>query len=143
VIAGTVLRHRLNKLRRCHAFSTLLMWCFFAIDSGWTIVCQRQERGMHSNLSPAKPLPIAEFLSLLPLQPTAVDKPAKQAGAAQSAGLKVCSDGSHSLVKLSLDFDLPPVDLTPPLVRHWPLSLVAVALLRLDGGPRREAQARR
>ncbi len=124
-----MIRFTNTRTKRRTAFTVLLVW-LFAITASWASACVLQERNTHlhgavdaQTLSAQAPLVSTGHLG------ADADHP-ENAGAAKSACLKFCGDGSQSLVKLTAAIDLLDLPMAPPVALAWTTHQAAAAPAR-------------
>ena len=122
-----------KRTRRRTVVALLLVW-FFALGSGWANACLLQERGTHWH-------GVAEDGSA-PAQAWRVSAghlgagldPAGNAELAKGACLKVCGDGTQTIVKLAVSADAAEAAMASATVRDWctPLDIAERSNAWLD-----------
>lgn len=107
-----------TRTMRRTVYTMLLVW-FFALGSGWANACLLQERGTHWD-GPSDDASLAAQAARVSPGHVGLDSVhAENAGAAKSVCLKVCSDDTQTIVKLTSSFDLMDVDMAPPTALPW------------------------
>ena len=99
-------------------YTMLLVW-FFALGSGWANACLLQERGTHWHGPSDGASLSAQASHVSPGHVGSDSDHAENAGAAKSICLKVCSDDTQIIVKLTSSFDLMDVVMAPPTALTW------------------------
>ena len=107
-----------TRTKRRTVYTLLLVW-FFALGSGWANACLQQERGTHWD-GPSDDASLAAQASRVSPGHVGSDSVhAENVGAAKSVCLKVCSDDTQTIVKLTSSFDLVDVVMAPPTALTW------------------------
>jgi len=109
--------------RRRAVFTVLLVW-LFALGSGWANACRLQDS--HTYLSESSDDPS----SVVHVSAGHVDLDSDHPGnanAAKSVCLKVCDDGTQTIVKLASSGDLTDVAMAPPTTFSWSARQLAMA----------------
>ena len=107
-----------TRTKRRTVYTMLLVW-FFALGSGWANACLLQERGTHWHGPSDGTSLIAQASRVSPGHVGADSDHAADAGTAKSACLKVCSDDTQTIVKLTPSVDLMDVVMAPPTALTW------------------------
>ncbi|MBE0546773.1 MAG: hypothetical protein IH627_03750 [Rubrivivax sp.] len=107
-----------TRTKRRTVFTVLMVW-LFALGSGSVNACLLQERGTHWH-GPADDASLtAQSPRVSPGHVGSDSDHAENAGAAKSVCLKVCSEDTQTMVKLTSSFDLMDVAMVLPSELTW------------------------
>ena len=118
-----------SRTKRNSAFVVLVVW-LFALASGVANACLIQAREMQANGSVSAHSSLAgsgHAISTVHVAATAQHEPGLEASKSQC--LKVCDDGSQSLPKQQVGFDLTHPGLAPLLAVAWSTATPVVSAL--------------
>lgn len=118
-----------TRSKRRTIFAVLLAW-LFALGSGWANACLLQERSTHWHQAADDAAPTALSLRVSPGHVGLDSEHAENAGSARSVCLKVCSDDTRTILKLTSSVDLTDAAMAPPSALTWddPLDATAQAV---------------
>lgn len=112
--------NHISKRRTIHM--VLLAW-LFAMAAGWANACLLQERGTHGHVPSHSGSLTAQVAQVSPGHVGVDADHAENAGPGKSACLKVCGDGTQSVIKVAQGLDLTDVAAAPPVALVWPAPL--------------------
>ncbi len=115
-----------TRTKRRTIYTVLLAW-LFVLASGWANACLIQARDTHWHAPSDDATLSAEVPRVSPGHVGVDSDHAQNAGPGKGACLKVCDDGSQSLVKLASSVDLTDAAMAPPTALFWSDPLAAAA----------------
>jgi hypothetical protein len=113
-----------TRTKRRTVFAVLAVW-LFALSSGWANACLLQDRSTHIHRQSDSTSVAARTPVVSAGHVGAVSEHDGASDAAKGACLKVCDDGTQTLVKWQANFDLPDAGMTPPVAFIWTAHAVA------------------
>lgn len=115
-----------TRSKRRTAFTVLLVW-MFAMASAWANACLIEVGNTHLHASPGPETLSVQAFRVSPAHLGADADHSENTGAAKSVCLKVCGDGSQSIVKLTSGVDLLDLSMAPPVALAWSAREAAAA----------------
>ncbi len=117
-----------QRSRRRIVFTMLAVW-LLALSSGWANACLLTQRGTHVHGEPDSAL-VAGHAVIVQAGHVGADSAHDDEGPVQvpasKACLKVCDDGTQTVVKLPPNLDLADVAMAPPVATLWTTQLAAL-----------------
>ena len=105
--------------RRRMVLAVLAMW-LFALGAGWANACVLQDRGTHGHRQAQGVIAPDDAHIVVSAGHIGIDSTHDDdQGAGGKVCLKVCDDGTQSVVKAATSFDLTDVALAPPTATLW------------------------